>query len=187
MSPIDLSSVLPNYTDSLDVEVGFGQGLFIEEYALRHPERQLIGIEVRTKVVEAVQERLKKTALANVHLIHGNGEIVIPDVLPDRSISRLFIFHPDPWFKKRHHNRRILRTHFLDAIRPKLKPGCHMYLSTDVASLFSEMTELLDSSAEWKATEDLLFWEENYRTNWQLMSEKDHRNSHCATYLFQGL
>ena len=186
LSPIDLRQALQGYVGSLEVEVGFGQGLFIEEYAHRHPDRQILGIEVRTKVVEAVQERLKKTTLTNVHLIHGNGEIVIEDVLEDSSIARLFIFHPDPWFKKRHHNRRILSNRFLEAIHRKLKPGCVIYLSTDVQSLFDEMKALLNTRPEWSETEDPVFWEENYRTNWQVLSEKDHRNSHCATYTFSG-
>lgn len=186
LAPIDLRQALPSYNGSVEVEVGFGQGLFIEEYAHRHPSRQIIGIEVRTKVVEAVKERIQKTPLTNVHLIHGNGEIVIEDVLEDSSISRLFIFHPDPWFKKRHHNRRILSTRFLDAIHRKLQPGCRLYISTDVQSLFEEMKTLLESTPAWSAYDDAAFWEENYRTNWQLLSEKDHRNSHCATYIFNG-
>jgi tRNA G46 methylase TrmB len=74
----------------------------------------------------------------------------------------------------------------LNAIRPKLQVGCRMYLSTDVQILFEEMKNLLAERSEWQAIEDPLFWEENYRTNWQLMSEKDHRNSHCATYYFLG-
>jgi tRNA (guanine-N7-)-methyltransferase len=186
IDPINLQEVLPGYSGTIEVEVGFGQGLFIEEYAQRHPHTHIVGIEVRTKVVEAVQERIQKQAIPNVHLVHGNGEIVIADGLENNSISRLFIFHPDPWFKKRHHNRRILSIRFLNAIRPKLQVGCRMYLSTDVQILFEEMKNLLAERSEWQAIEDPLFWEENYRTNWQLMSEKDHRNSHCATYYFLG-
>ena len=184
MNPLNVKEVLQGYTGTLEVEVGFGQGLFIEDYAQRHPDRQIVGVEVRTKVVEAIQERLSKRGLPNVHLIHGNGEIVIADALENQSISRLFVFHPDPWFKKRHHNRRILSTRFLDAIQPKLQEGCKIYISTDVQTLFEEMQELLNDRPEWLPTEDPLFWEENYRTNWQVFSEKDHRNSHCGTFVF---
>lgn len=185
LSPLTLKEVLPNYSGTLEIEVGFGQGLFIEDYGERHPDRQIVGIEVRTKVVEAVKERIQKKQLPNIHLIHGNGEIVIADALENQSISRLFVFHPDPWFKKRHHNRRIVSPRFLEAIRPKLQEGCRIYISTDVQTLFEEMQGLLNERPEWSPIEDPVFWEENYRTNWQLLSEKDHRNSHCATYIFQ--
>jgi len=184
--PLDMKEALPGYSGTVDVEVGFGQGLFIEDYGARHPNRQIVGIEVRTKVVESVQDRIQKKNLPNIHLIHGNGEIVIADALENQSISRLFIFHPDPWFKKRHHNRRILSMRFLDAIHSKLQIGCRIYISTDVHPLFEEMKQLLDERVEWTPIEDAAFWEENYRTNWQLLSEKDHRNSHCATYVFHA-
>lgn len=181
---MDWLTVWPDYAGELEVEVGCGQGLFIEDYAKRHPTKKIVGIEVRKKVAETVQERLKERGVANVHLVHGNGEIVISDTIPDASVEKLFVFHPDPWFKKRHHNRRILNPRFLAAITQKLKPGCLLYISTDVQALFEDMVSLLNETPSWQFTEDPQFWEQEYRTNWQLFSEKDHRNSYCATYRF---
>lgn len=185
MEAISLVTVLPGYTGMLDVEIGFGQGMFVAHYAQKYPDRQIMGVEVRKKVVETVQARLGN-ALPNAYLVHGSGQIAIEDLAEPGSIGRLFVFHPDPWFKKRHHNRRVLNPRFLDAIAPKLRIGCLLYVSTDVALLFEEMDCFMRARGDWVAVEDPDFWEQDYKTHWQQFSEKDHRDTCYGVYQFIG-
>src|SRR3546814_530564 len=51
--------------------------------------------------------------------------------LPDASLDRLYLLHPDPWPKARHAKRRMVNDGPLDLIAAKLKPGCEFRLGTD--------------------------------------------------------
>jgi tRNA (guanine-N7-)-methyltransferase len=51
--------------------------------------------------------------------------------LPDASLSRVYLLHPDPWPKARHAKRRMMNHGPLDAIAAKLKPGAEFRLGTD--------------------------------------------------------
>jgi tRNA (guanine-N7-)-methyltransferase len=51
--------------------------------------------------------------------------------LPDASLSRVYLLHPDPWRKARHAKRRMINHGPLDLIAAKLKPGCEFRLGTD--------------------------------------------------------
>ena len=51
--------------------------------------------------------------------------------LPDASLERVYLLHPDPWPKARHAKRRMVNDGPLDAIAAKLKPGAEFRLGTD--------------------------------------------------------
>lgn len=170
---------LSRLTDPLDIEIGFGRGIFLRHWATRHPERCVLGIEVRKQIVSILQERLDKLHTTNAVLIHGNGEQII-DKLVTQKIENLFIFHPDPWFKKRHHKRRVVTQQFIDIITPKLHQNACIHISTDVEPLFEDMCELLEKS--FNATPNHTFWETDYKTHWDTFSQHDERHTHMMTF-----
>jgi tRNA G46 methylase TrmB len=55
----------PNWSELLDlskpveVDLGFGRGEFIMEMALRRPEAQFVGIEIRAYLVEKLRDQLQ--------------------------------------------------------------------------------------------------------------------------------
>ena len=51
--------------------------------------------------------------------------------LPDASLERVYLLHPDPWPKARHAKRRMVNHGPLDVIAAKLKPGGEFRLGTD--------------------------------------------------------
>ena len=51
--------------------------------------------------------------------------------LPDASLDRLFLLHPDPWPKARHAKRRFMNPGPLDVLAAKLKPGGEFRFGTD--------------------------------------------------------
>ncbi len=182
MESLDFSTVLPHFSGTFDFEVGFGRGLFIRHYATMFPERSIVGIEVRKNPVELLKIKLKKEAIKNAYVIHGTAEICLADMIPDGSLNRVFIFHPDPWFKKRHHKRRVINPKFLVQLRPKLAPNATLYVSTDVAPLWDSMEETILDSGYFNTIEDPVFWETCYLTNWQAFSKRDQRTTYFGTY-----
>ena len=51
--------------------------------------------------------------------------------LPDRSLTMVYLLHPDPWPKARHAKRRMVNDGPLDLIAAKLKPGGEFRVATD--------------------------------------------------------
>jgi len=68
--------------------------------------------------------------LTNVRL-HMGDALEVLERLPDASLDRLYLLHPDPWRKARHAKRRMVNHGPMDIIAAKLKPGCEFRLGTD--------------------------------------------------------
>lgn len=182
MQPVDFASVLPHFSGIFDFEIGFGRGLFIRHYAQMYPDRNLVGIEVRKSPVELLKTKLVANPLPNTYLIHGNAQICLEDMIPDQSLERVFVFHPDPWFKKRHQKRRVINPDFIKVLVPKLIPQAKIYLSTDVAPLWESMLETMRNAHSFLEIEDPDFWELCYKTNWQAFSDRDQRTTYWGTF-----
>ncbi|MBT3261425.1 tRNA (guanosine(46)-N7)-methyltransferase TrmB [bacterium] len=183
LEKIVLADIFKNTKCSLDLEIGFGRGVFLRNYAQLNPERNIIGVEIRKVVVEILQKKIAAGDLHNVFLVHGNGEIFLEDALEDNAVDRVFIFHPDPWFKKRHYKRRVINEKFLETCVRKMKNGAKLYLSTDVAELWEYMEDFLKKHPSFSLVQDDVFWQTYYQTHWQDFSQKDHRS--CFLGVFQ--
>jgi tRNA (guanine-N7-)-methyltransferase len=69
-------------------------------------------------------------------MVHGDANFVFRDVLPDASAVAVHIYFPDPWWKKRHHKRRIMAGPFLAQVERVLEPGGRLCFWTDVEEYF---------------------------------------------------
>ena len=178
---IDINSIVPKSVSDLAFEVGFGRGVFLRQWSKSHPNSFLIGVEVRKSIVNDVQEKVAKDDLNNVALFHGNAELFLIDAVPDESLDHVFVFHPDPWFKKRHHKRRVVNPDFLDIVYKKLKVNGKLYVSTDVEALWLDMhADILKTKlAEF---ENDPFWDTIYNSHWSSFSVKDQRQLFYKTF-----
>jgi tRNA (guanine-N7-)-methyltransferase len=53
---------------------------------------------------------------------------------------------PDPWFKTRHHKRRVLQPPLLLALAAAMAPGSRLFLQSDVLEVIAPMVELVERS-----------------------------------------
>ena len=184
MAKINYSEFLPE-SKYLDFEIGFGRGLFLKNYAKNHPDRNIIGIEIRKPVVEEVKKEFaaESESIKNVYLLHGKAEICLEDTIDDGSLDRIFLFHPDPWVKRGHHKRRVIQTEFLNIICDKLKTDGKLFVSTDVESLWIYMEKIINKSGKFSLQENDNFWMEDYSSHWDIYSKKDNRATFYGTFL----
>tara|TARA_A100001015_G_scaffold16380_2_gene19144 strand:+ start:313 stop:915 length:603 start_codon:yes stop_codon:yes gene_type:complete len=171
---LDLKTIVSNSITDLAFEVGFGRGVFLKQWAKLNSNSFLIGVEVRKSIVNDVKLKLEKENLNNVSLHHGNAELFLADAVEDESLNHIFVFHPDPWFKKRHHKRRVVNPDFLSLVEKKLKINGKLYVSTDVESLWEAMIETI-SNTSLKPVNNDPFWTTVYDTHWTTFSVKDER------------
>jgi tRNA (guanine-N7-)-methyltransferase len=114
----------------LHVEIGFGAGEHLAGQAAMNPDVGFIGCEPFLNGVVGALAHIRDNALTNVRLYMGDALEVI-ERLPDASLDRLYLLHPDPWPKARHAKRRMVNDGPLDLIAAKLKPGAEFRLGTD--------------------------------------------------------
>ena len=114
----------------LQLEIGFGAGEHLAGQATAHPGTGFIGCEPFLNGVVGALAHVRDGALGNVRLYMGDALDVV-ERLPDESLDRLYLLHPDPWRKARHAKRRMVNHGPLDLIHRKLKPGAEFRLGTD--------------------------------------------------------
>ena len=112
------------------LEIGFGAGEHLAGQAEANPDTGLIGCEPFLNGVVGALGQIERLGLANVRLYMGDA-LEVFERLPDASLDRAFLLHPDPWPKARHAKRRFMNTGPLDVIAAKLKLGGEFRFGTD--------------------------------------------------------
>jgi tRNA (guanine-N7-)-methyltransferase len=127
----------------LEVEVGSGKGLFLQGAAAAAPDHNFLGIEIAQKYARHCAARVAKRELTNAVMISGNAERVFRELLPDNSLAAVHVYFPDPWWKKRHHKRRVMNPEFVKDVTRTLAPGGRLHFWTDVEDYFNATLALL--------------------------------------------
>ncbi len=117
----------------LHIEIGSGRGEFIAERARRLPGVNFIGFEGKGKRLPAIMAKLDPAVHANVRITRLYLDEDTVGRMPPGSVQMVYILHPDPWPKQRHHKRRLIRRPFLDLLARLLSPGGEVRISTDHA------------------------------------------------------
>lgn len=130
------------------LEIGFGNGVSLAQMAAAHPQFDYLGIEVHRPGVGALLLLVQERQLSNVRVICDDAVDVLKKRIPDHSLDRVQLFFPDPWHKKRHHKRRILRPEFVSLVAQKLKPGGIFHLATDWQDYARQMMQVMSAATE---------------------------------------
>jgi tRNA (guanine-N7-)-methyltransferase len=115
----------------LTLEIGFGNGEALTQIAARHPEEDFLGVEVHTPGVGHLMLKLAEQESDNVRILQTDAMELLRHHLPQACLSRVQLYFPDPWHKRRHHKRRIVQQSFADLIQRALKPGGVIHMATD--------------------------------------------------------
>ena len=91
----------------LELEIGFGAGEHLAGQAAARPDHGFIGCEPFLNGVVGALNHVRDGELDNVRLHMGDALDVV-ERLPDASLDRVYLLHPDPWRKARHAKRRMV-------------------------------------------------------------------------------
>jgi tRNA (guanine-N7-)-methyltransferase len=129
----------------LFVEIGFGNGEFLEYLGRTYRETAVVGIEVSQACAAKGARRAMAAGLDNVRIMHGDARFLLGRCFEPESVSRLFMNYPCPWPKSRHAARRVTVPAFADLLGRVLKRGGYFELATDVGWYAREAQEVITS------------------------------------------
>ena len=125
------------------VEIGFGNGRTLVSLAAQSPECNFLGLEVYRPGVGSLLSMLKKNGITNVKVAMEDAAEFLKHRIRESTLTKILIFFPDPWPKKRHHKRRLVQPEFLDMCTTRLVPGGQIHIATDWEDYAYEMLAYL--------------------------------------------
>jgi tRNA (guanine-N7-)-methyltransferase len=128
------------------LEIGFGMGKSLVEMAKNEADKDFIGIEVHRPGVGACLAEAVEKGVANLRVYEYDAVAVLADCIEDASLSRVQLFFPDPWHKKKHHKRRIVQAEFVQNLRAKLAVGGVFHMATDWENYAEHMLEVMSAA-----------------------------------------
>ena len=141
----------------VEIEIGSGKGRFLLDQAAARPGVNFLGIEWSLKYLRLTAERAQRRALSNVRLYRADARHVLADLVPDASVSRVHVYCPDPWPKKRHHKRRLFDAAVAADLARVLIPAGYLHVSTDMPAYFEVILEVLGGEPRLRPAADPLF------------------------------
>ena len=136
-------ALAPDDGRPLEVELGCADAAFLFARAAEDPARRYVGVEIRAELVRRVNERASRER-PEVHAVFGNINVDLPRLFPAGSVTRFYLNFPDPWFKRRHHKRRILNAELAAALVVALAPHGEVFFQTDVFDLALDAMDVLE-------------------------------------------
>jgi tRNA (guanine-N7-)-methyltransferase len=144
--PLDIESAFGR-PGPVVLEIGFGMGQSLVEMAAAAPDKNFIGIEVHTPGVGKLLHSMDELGVDNIRVYRHDAVEVLRDCIANNSLDTVQIFFPDPWHKRRHNKRRLVQDKFVQALRPKIKPGGVLHLATDWEHYAEKMMGVLSNAA----------------------------------------
>lgn len=139
ITPLNWSQLcerMPTAGAPIELEIGSGKGLFLQQAATERTQHNFIGVELSGKFANRAAERLARHSLANVQMLRGDAEAFLLKVVPDKSVAAVHVYFPDPWWRRKHKKRRVLNDDTLAAIERILQPGGQFHFWTDVLDYY---------------------------------------------------
>jgi tRNA (guanine-N7-)-methyltransferase len=135
-------AALFNRAQPLEVELGSGDGSFLVNYAKLHPERNFLGVERLLGRLRKLDRKGRRAGLANLCCLRIESAYLVEYLLPPNSVTALHIYFPDPWPKRKHRKHRLVNERFPEIARQALASRGVVYLRTDDADYFAQMTSV---------------------------------------------
>ena len=121
------------------LEIGFGMGETTAAIAAAHPDIDFVAADVHDPGIGSLLARIDAQSLANVRLICHDAVEIVADMIARDSLGGVHVYFPDPWPKKRHHKRRLLKAEFVHQLALRLRVGGYLHAATDWQSYADEI------------------------------------------------
>lgn len=143
----------------LELEIGFGKGEHLAFQARTRPDVGFLGAEPYLNGVAGLLAEMDEARLSNIR-IHRGDALDLLDRLPDASLSRVWLLHPDPWPKARHAKRRFANPGPIGLVARRLKPGGELRIATDHVGYLRHTLAIMQNQHEFE-------WMAEHEDDWK--------------------
>lgn len=130
---------------AVDLEIGTGNGTHFQYRAKKHPERCLVGLELKYKpLIQTIRGCLRQGQHnARVCRYHAMN---IDQLFAKDEINDVFIHFPDPWVTPRKPQHRFVNSRVLDILHEQQRVGSYLNFKTDSREYFLWSMEQIEKS-----------------------------------------
>jgi tRNA (guanine-N7-)-methyltransferase len=121
-APANAGGLFDPSAEEARLEIGFGGGEHLAAEAIAHPKTGFIGCEPYVNGMAKILAQIEAHNIGNVRLFAGDAAELLA-WLPQASLARIDLIHPDPWPKRRHWKRRFVQDKTVAAISTITAPG----------------------------------------------------------------
>ena len=136
----------------VEMEIGFGKGSFLLTASMARRNVNFLGVEIERKYQLFTANRIAKRGLSNVKLVCADARAFLQNCVTSDSVHAIHVYFPDPWWKRRHHKRRLWTPEFASQCERILEPGGQLHVATDVAEYFAIIAALLGERPRMRAS-----------------------------------
>ena len=157
-----LHEVFENPKLPLHLDIGCASGDFLFDLSLTNRNWNYLGIEIRKKLVFNANLKMNGREYKNLYFLFGSANNIFDHsknkFLID-SIKSISFYFPDPWFKKKHHKRRVIQPEIINLLSNSMQKRALIFVKTDVKELFDYMDQTISESLKFRKLdlEDFLF------------------------------
>jgi tRNA (guanine-N7-)-methyltransferase len=151
----DWSSIYANPALPLHLDIGCARGRFLLAMAQQYPDWNYLGLEIRQSLVDEANQCRDHLGLGNLYYLFCNVNVSVGELLqslPAGCLHRVSIQFPDPWFKKKHHKRRVLQPQLVTQLAQALPAGAEVIVQSDVEAIEQEMCDRLAVQGAFRRT-----------------------------------
>lgn len=126
-------------------DIGCGYGGLLVALSPLFPDKLMLGMELRVKVLDYVLDRVRALReqypgqYTNISCLRTNAMKYLPNFFHKGQLSKMFFLYPDPHFKKAKHKWRIINKQLLAEYAYILRVDGLVYTCTDVLDLHQWM------------------------------------------------
>jgi tRNA (guanine-N7-)-methyltransferase len=150
-APAALGALFSVPVNEFRLEIGFGGGENMIAQAEAQPLIGFIGVEPFANGMAKALAAIEVAGLPNIRLHFGDAASLIAWV-PDASLARIELIHPDPWPKRRHWKRRFVQDATIAQLARMLARDGELRFVTDVADYAAWTLQRLLRSADFDWT-----------------------------------
>jgi len=126
-------------TAPIVLEIGSGMGESTAAMALEAPDVDHLAVEIYQPGLAQLLLRIEQAEISNLRLLRGDAYTVLHEHVAASSLHAVRIYFPDPWPKRRHHKRRLVRPELVALVTSRLAVGATLHLATDWEPYAQEM------------------------------------------------
>ncbi|MBW4622549.1 MAG: tRNA (guanosine(46)-N7)-methyltransferase TrmB [Cyanosarcina radialis HA8281-LM2] len=140
----DWEKVYVDRLQPLHLDIGCARGRFLLKMAIEQPKCNFLGLEIREPLVDEANRQRDELGLTNLYFLFANANNSLGSILqslPSGTLQRVTIQFPDPWFKRKHAKRRVVKPEIVDILATFLVLGGEVFLQSDVEEVAIEMRD----------------------------------------------